>query len=57
MEIRIVPNMLPVTIFRQENQSMRSFLGFFIVDEKIKILKEGIWGKGCLPPESLWPCF
>jgi hypothetical protein len=51
MEMRTVPNMIPVTIFGLENQSMRLFLGFYIVEEIIKILKESIWGNGFPPPE------
>jgi hypothetical protein len=43
--------MIPVTIFGLENQSMRLFLGFYIVEEIIKILKESIWGNGFPPPE------
>jgi hypothetical protein len=56
MEIRIVPNMISVTIFGQENQSMRLLFGFYIVDGKFKISKKGIWGNRCLPPEWLWHC-
>jgi hypothetical protein len=49
IEMRIVPNIIPVTIFGRENQSMRLFLEFYIVEEKIKRLKESIWGNG-FPP-------
>jgi phage-related holin len=43
--------MIPDTILRRENQSMQLSLGFYIVEEKIKILKEGIGGHGFPSPE------